>query len=439
MLQEVLNDFNISEISGTQLDAFINSLTGPGISKAHFRKFLLYVLKCVEYNRAKYEKLKSELGRLKEESASIKDELVHIKDELMTLMVSYRIPPEPSAPRVTAPPPPSAPQAAATIPPLAPQATAPTLPKTSPAAALTLPIASRAAAPIPPLASQAMAPPSAFQAMAPPPAPQAMAIGPVVSSTFCPAVVNADGTIYCKMDQVGNNVTVTFSGNDQMASKKSKLFGSSAKLDTFAGHDMSQFPEWVAQYLSGVNLFQPTEPSVCRVALLRGKAAEMAKNIPQQVSMVNLQELLTSLDKIFNTTGNRFVAVNLFNSFSQREDMSVQDHSIGIEQLFYRAYPGVDPNGSMFLMDHFITGLVSPQVKEKLRIPPQLGNFRDVVNSTMAFTATMFPAHQTLRQRSLAWKMAASASQPLHTKSIHKDSRGSIQMVNSSLEGNASV
>ena len=58
-----------------------------------------------------------------------------------------------------------------------------------------------------------------------------------------------------------------------------------------------------------VNLFQPTEPSTCKVALhlLRGKAAEMANNISQQVIMVNLQELLTSLDRIFNTTGNRIV------------------------------------------------------------------------------------------------------------------------------------
>ena len=177
------------------------------------------------------------------------------------------------------------------------------------------------------------------------------------------------------MDQVGNNVTVTFSGNDEMASKKSKLFSSSPKLDTFTGYDMNQFPEWVAQFLSGVNLFQPTEPSACKVVLhlLRGKAAEMAKNIPQQVSMTNLQELLMGLDKIFNTTGNKIVAVNLFNSFSQREDVSVQDYSIGIEHLFYWAYPGVDPNGSIFLMDRVITGLVSPQVKEKLRIPPQPG------------------------------------------------------------------
>ena len=119
---------------------------------------------------------------------------------------------------------------------------------------------------------------------------------------------------------------------------------------------MSQFPECVAHFLSGVNLFQPTEPNACKVALhlLKGKAAEMAKNVPQQVSMLNLQELLTRLYRIFNTTGNRIVAVNIFNRFSQREHMSVQDYSIGTEQLFYRAYPGVDPDGSIFFMDRFI-------------------------------------------------------------------------------------
>ena len=77
----------------------------------------------------------------------------------------------------------------------------------------------------------------------------------------------------------------------------------------------------------------------------------------------NLQELLTELDKLFNTTGNRVVAVNIFNSYSQREDVSVQDYSIGIEQLFYRSYPGVDPNQSIFLMDRFISGLQCFQKK----------------------------------------------------------------------------
>ena len=244
-LQEVLQDFSISEFSEAQLEAFINSLTtGTGISKHHFRKFLSYVLKFVEYNRSKYDRLNTELGRIKEELASM-------KDNLMTGRVSRQEPglrPEASPAAI----PPSAPQAMAA--PLASQSTAPIRP-----------LASQATAPIPPLASQATAAPVAFQAMVPLPALQAMATGPVVSSTtYSPPVLNADGTISHKMDQVGNNVTVTFSGNDEMASKKSKLFGSSAKLDTFTGYDMSQFPEWVAQFLSGVNLFQPTEPSACK-------------------------------------------------------------------------------------------------------------------------------------------------------------------------------
>ena len=166
----------------------------------------------------------------------------------------------------------------------------------------------------------------------------------------------------------------------------------------------------------------------------------MVKNIPQQVSMTNLQELLTGLDKLFNTTGNRIVTVNIFNSFSQREVVSVRDYSIiGIEHLFYQVYPRVDPEKSIFLMDHFITGLVFPQVKEKLRILLQPGNIRDAVNSAMAFTAAMFPQHQTLKQRSLAWKMAASSSHPLLTKSIHNALKGLIQMVDTFPEGNIGI
>ena len=238
------------------------------------------------------------------------------------------------------------------------------------------------------------------------------------------------------MDQVGNNVTVTFSSNDEIAARKAKICSSSAKMDTFMGQDMNQFHEWVAQFLSGVNLYQPTEPQACRIALhlLRGKAAEMAKNISQQVSMSKLQELLTGLDKLFNTTNNWVVAVNIFNSYSQREDVSVQDYSNGIEQLFYQLYPGVDPNQSIFLMDRFISGLVSPQIKEKLRIPPQPTNVRDAVSSAMTYTPTIFPEHRTLRQRSLTWKMAASSSHPLLTKSIHGSQRGAIQMLGASEE-----
>ena len=107
-------------------------------------------------------------------------------------------------------------------------------------------------------------------------------------------------------------------------------------MDTFTIYDMNQFPEWVTQFLSDVNLFQHTEPQACRVALhlLSGKAAEMAKNIPLQVSMTNLQELLTGLDRLFNTTGNRIIAVNIFNSYSQWEDVPVQDYSIDSSPIF---------------------------------------------------------------------------------------------------------
>ena len=66
--------------------------------------------------------------------------------------------------------------------------------------------------------------------------------------------------------------------------------------------------------------FHVKQCQACRFALhlLRGKAAEMAMNISQEVSMNNLQELLTGLDRLFNTTGNRVVAVNIFNGYSQR-------------------------------------------------------------------------------------------------------------------------
>ena len=209
---------------------------------------------------------------------------------------------------------------------------------------------------------------------------------------------SGDGTFTRRMGIAGNNVWVTFSSNDEIASKKAKLFGSSARMDTFNGHDMSRFPQWVAQFLSGVNLYQPSEPQACRVALhlLRDKAAELAKNVSQHCTMQDLKELLEHLDQMFNTSGNHMVAVNLFNSFCQREDVPVQDYSIDIENLFYWAYPGTEPDKSIFLMDKFITGLVSPQIKEKLRTPPLPRTFREAVNSAMAFSAAIFPEHQTL-------------------------------------------
>ena len=214
-------------------------------------------------------------------------------------------------------------------------------------------------------------------------------MGPFAApATYTPTIRNNDGTVSRRMDQVGNNVIVTFSGDDDMASKRAKLFGSSAKYDIFTGQDMSKFPEWGAQFLSGVNLFQPSEPNACKIALhlLRDKAAQMSKNVAQQGTMQNLQELLTTLDRIFNTSGNRIVAVGLFNRFTQHEDLPVQDYAIRIEQLLYRAYPGMNPDGSIFLMDRFINGLISLEVKQRLRIPPQPGYFREAVERAMSLT-----------------------------------------------------
>ena len=100
---------------------------------------------------------------------------------------------------------------------------------------------------------------------------------PQSNDIFSPLFISV--FIVHSMYKAGNNVWVTFSSTDEIASQKAKLFGSSAKMDTFNRLDMSRFPQWVAQFLSGVNLYQPSEPQACRVAfhLLRDKAAEMTK------------------------------------------------------------------------------------------------------------------------------------------------------------------
>ena len=192
-------------------------------------------------------------------------------------------------------------------------------------------------------------------------------------------------------------------------------------------------------FLSGVNLFQPTEPNACKIALhlLRQKAAEMSKNVSQQVTMQNLQELLAALDRILNTSGN--CCSRTFNSFTQREELPVQEYAIRIEQLFYRAYPGMNPDGSIFLMDRFINGLISLEVKQRLRIPPQPGYFREAVERAMSLTAAIYHGDQIMKQRSMAWKMAASASNSLNTKSSMKNPRGAIQVIETPEDNAATV
>ena len=407
----VLANFPLSGDSESQITAFIESLS-QGLSGPKFRKLLTYVLKFVELNRSKYEQLRTEQLRLSDQADSTRDELsrmINILNERLPAMAPVQ-------------------GISEQLPAMAPvQGVPPT-----PAVAVQPPLPSAPAAPAPPMPSAHMAPafPPTSQAFDPTPsATQASGTGSF--AILPPAIQNLDGTVSRRMDQVGNNALVTFSGNDEMASKKAKLYGASAKYDIFTGHDMSQFPEWVAQFMSGLNLFQPTEPSACKIALqlMRGKAAEMTKNVSQQVTMLNLQELMTQLDRIFNTTGNRTVAVGLFGGFVQREDMSVQDYSIRIEQLFYRAYPGLNPDQSLFLMDRFINGLISSEVKERLRVPPQPTYFRQAVEKAMSYSAALYHNDQILKQRSMAWKMAASTSNPLNTRSSLKSPKGSLQMI----------
>ena len=413
----VLASLQLSGDSASQITASVESLL-QGISGPKFRKLLTYILKFVEHNRSKYEQLRTEQSRLIDRADSTRDELSQIVN-----ILNERLP-------AVAP--------VQGIPAMPEVATQPTMP----AVATQPSMPSAPAAPAPPMPSVPVAPalPSASQAFDPSPsATQATGIGSF--AILPPAVRNLDGTVSRRVDQVGNNAVVTFSGDDGMASKKAKLFGASAKYDIFTGQDMSHFPEWVAQFLSGINLFQPVEPNACKIALqlMRGKAAEMSKNVSQQVTMQNLQELLTTLDRIFNTTGNRIVAVGLFNGFVQREDLSVQDYAIRIEQLFYRAYPGLNPDGSIFLMDRFINGLISSDVKQRLRIPPQPSYFREAVEWAMSLTAAIYHSDQILKQKSMAWKMAASTSNPLNARSSLRNPRGSLQMIDTPDEDAATI
>ena len=399
----VLASLQLSGDSEAQITSFVESLS-QGISGPRFRKLLTYVLKFVEHNRSKYEQLKTEQSQMFDQAVSTRDEL----SRLVTL-VRERLPALAPVQGIPAPP---------------ELATQPVTPAVAP---LPMPsvVTAPASQPTPSVSHETPAPPG------PAPSVSHETTGIGSFSTLPPAVRNLDGTVSRRMDQVGNNALVTFSGDDDAAGKKAKLFGASAKYDIFTGQDMSQFPEWVAQFLSGINLFQPTEPNACKIALqlMRGKAAEMSKNVSLNVTMLNLQELLTALDRIFNSTGNRTVAVGLFNSFVQREDLSVQDYSIRIEQLFYRAYPGHNPDNSIFLMDRFINGLVSMEVKQRLRIPPQPSYFREAVEKAMSLTAAIYHSDQILKQKSMAWKMAASTGNPLDTRTSSRNPRGSLQMI----------
>ena len=251
-----IQEVTLSTWSETCLNTFIRSLE---TQEPACITFFTYLTKYVEYNRSRYQSMKEAVIRIRTELNALKRE---VANALNTTDFNLRQ---------------SAPQASGVSD--TPQVAAPTAPSASSTPYLAVPTAPSAGLP-----SYIAAPPASGIA-------RPSSAGPAASS---------DGTFVCRMGIAGNNVWVTFPGNDEIASRKAKLFGSSAKMDTFTGQDISSFPEWVAQFLSGVNLYQPSEPQACRVALhlLRGKAAEMAKNISQQHTMRDHKELLEQPDQM---------------------------------------------------------------------------------------------------------------------------------------------
>ena len=228
-------------------------------------------------------------------------------------------------------------------------------------------------------------------------------------------VLQAPAPISKTMDSRFKGITVKFSANEASASRVSKMLMHSTKFDTFNGEDMGLFTRWVNKLLSGFRLSQPTEAQACLITMhhLTGRAAELAIDIPNRVSMQDLNELLLELDKNFNASATEEVAKNLLAHFVQKEDMSIQDYALGLEQLYGRAYPFDSFHVSVFLKDRFISGLVSREIQTKLRTPPLPKDYREAVNTAMALAAAHYPEHQIFRQKAALWKMGTTMKHPL--------------------------
>ena len=76
-LQEVFQNLQLSDFSDGQITSFVDSLP-QGTNRAQFRNILSYVLKFVEYNRSKYETLRTEHRRLSKLANSMRDELTSL-------------------------------------------------------------------------------------------------------------------------------------------------------------------------------------------------------------------------------------------------------------------------------------------------------------------------------------------------------------------------
>ena len=208
---------------------------------------------------------------------------------------------------------------------------------------------------------------------------------------------------------------ILFSANEATASRVSKTLLHSVKFETFNGEDMGLFSRWVNKLLSGFRISQPTETQACLITMhqLTGRAAELAMDIPNTITMTDLEELLLKLDRTFNASATEEVSKNLLANYVQREDMSIQDYALGLEYLYGRAYPFDNYHVSTFLKDRFVSGLISKEIQTKLRTPPFPETYRDAVNLSMALAAAHYPDHQLPRQRNSLWKMGTTMKNPI--------------------------
>ena len=157
-LLDAINDVVLTHWSSSRLNAFIRSVENqePAVIV-----FFTYLIKYVEFNRARYSAQKQEVLAIKTELAALKREVTNALNttEFIGQQATLRVPSATSTPYAAAPP--------------APDASLPSYIAAPPASGMPMP----SSAP------------------------------------------SGDGTFTRRMDIAGNNVWVTFSSNDEIASK----------------------------------------------------------------------------------------------------------------------------------------------------------------------------------------------------------------------------
>ena len=161
-----------------------------------------------------------------------------------------------------------------------------------------------------------------------------------------------------QLDERFGNIIIQFSRNSEHAQNNARAIPG-LRYPEFSGSDMSSFPEWASQFFNAVNLFKPIEEQACQTALvlMKERASEMVQPLTATAPK-DFKLLMIRLDEIFNPSGNQQVALALFETFVQKEDMTIQEYAHEIESLYRRAYPSLSANQSGHLMFRFINGLL---------------------------------------------------------------------------------